>query len=278
MRRLIINADDLGCNPQRSHGIFQCMEFGVVTSATIWPNTTHSATAARHAVERGYAVGLHLNLVEEYPISKKEDVSSLVQSNGMFFDVKKLFGLLDSGAVLKEHLEREIRAQVEWCFDQGLTPTHIAGNWDAHIHPQIANILGTIMGRYGIRFVRIPCEEPLPPFGFEVPDKQLEEIRVINDLSKKAREIYAANDIGSTDYFRGHTLLGNSTIKNLRHILNKLPEGTIELMVHPGSAITYGTNFDLDPQRQTELRMLLDESIPQMIKEKKVELISWNDL
>jgi len=35
MRRLIINADDLGCNPQRSHGIFQCMEFGVVTSATM---------------------------------------------------------------------------------------------------------------------------------------------------------------------------------------------------------------------------------------------------
>jgi predicted glycoside hydrolase/deacetylase ChbG (UPF0249 family) len=101
---------------------------------------------------------------------------------------------------------------------------------------------------------------------------------MINDLSRKGQQIYLANDIASTDHFRGHTLLGNASLKNLRHVLNKLPEGTTEIMVHPGSAITYGTNFDLDPQRQTELRMLLDESIPQMINEKKIELISWNDL
>jgi predicted glycoside hydrolase/deacetylase ChbG (UPF0249 family) len=34
----------------------------------------------------------------------------------------------------------------------------------------------------------------------------------------------------------------------------------------------------LDPQRQTELRMLLDETIPAMIAEKKIELINWGDL
>ena len=33
VRRLIITADQLGVNPSRSHGIFQCMEEGAVKSA-----------------------------------------------------------------------------------------------------------------------------------------------------------------------------------------------------------------------------------------------------
>jgi predicted glycoside hydrolase/deacetylase ChbG (UPF0249 family) len=34
----------------------------------------------------------------------------------------------------------------------------------------------------------------------------------------------------------------------------------------------------LDPQRQTELRMLTDETIPDLLAEKKIECISWDDL
>jgi predicted glycoside hydrolase/deacetylase ChbG (UPF0249 family) len=49
-------------------------------------------------------------------------------------------------------------------------------------------------------------------------------------------------------------------------------------MVHPSSDITYGTPFDLDPQRQTELRMLLDPSIKDLLAEKKIELCSYGDL
>lgn len=278
MRRLIINADDLGSSPQRTHGIFQCHEFGIVTNATVWPNVSDSDAAIKHARERGLPTGLHLNLVEDYPLSKPEEISTLVNSNGQFFDVDRLFTLLDEGAVEKSHLEREVRAQLEWMYDHDVAPTHIAGNWDAHVHPAVVQVLIPLMERYGLRFVRIPCEEPLPPFGFEVPAPQLEDIRKINERSKLARELFSAHGIESTDHFRGHTLLGNASLKNLRHILSRLPEGTTELMVHPGSQAAYGTPFDLDPQRQTELRMLLDETIPALIAEKKITLCSFADL
>jgi predicted glycoside hydrolase/deacetylase ChbG (UPF0249 family) len=66
--------------------------------------------------------------------------------------------------------------------------------------------------------------------------------------------------------------------KNLRHILNRLPEGTTELMVHPGSMASYGTPFDLDPQRQTELNMLMEPEVPALLAELKIELISFADL
>jgi predicted glycoside hydrolase/deacetylase ChbG (UPF0249 family) len=282
-RRLIINADDLGANAQRTHGIFQCFEFGVVRSASLFPNFSDSDRAAKHAREKGLPVGLHLNLVEEEPLCKAGDVSSLLEADGRFFLRDKLWALLDSGRIAREHLEREIRAQFEWCHDQGLNLTHVSGNWDCHVHPAVLAALLPLLERFGLRFVRVPCEEPFDsaqgkPLGFTISAEKVAEIRRINDLAKAARAFLTAHGIASTDHFRGHTLLGNASLKNLRHILTRLPEGTTELMVHPGSQCGFGTPFDLDPQRQTELRMLTDESIQSMIDERKIELISWAEL
>jgi chitin disaccharide deacetylase len=276
--RLIINADDLGVNPQRSHGIFQCIEFGVVTSASLVANGTDSDDAGKRAREKNVSAGLHLNLIEEYPLSDASSIETLVDANGHFFDRVRFLQLLDEGAIKPEHLEREIRAQVEWMFDVYGQPTHVNGHGMVHLQPAVMDALIPTMNRYGIRFTRINDEQPLPPFGYEIPSAQLESVRATGELARRARAIYEANDIHSTDHFRGLTLHGNASLKNLRHILSRLSDGTTELMVHPGSQTAYGTPFDLDPQRQTELRMLLDETIPAMIAEKKIELINWGDL
>lgn len=278
MPRLIINADDLGVNAQRTHGIFQCIEFGVVTSVSAFVTMQDSDDALKRAREKGVSAGLHLNLTDEYPLSASSDIATLVEANGTFFEPPRFTQLLEEGAIQPAHLEREIRAQVEKMFDLYGQPTHLNGHMGVHLHPVIIEVLLPIMERYGIRCTRIPCEEPLPPHGYEITDAELASALALNKKAIEARKLYSAHGIGSTDHFRGKTLHGNASLKNLRHILSRLPEGTTELQVHPGSQTAYGTAFDLDPQRQTELRMLLDETIPEMLKEKKIECISWADL
>ncbi len=278
MRTLIINADDLGANTQRTHGIFQCFEFGIVTSATLLPNAVDSDRAGKQVREKKLPIGLHLNLTEEYPRSKRGDIESLIEGNGMFLSDLRMRTALESGQVQKEHLEREIRAQIEWFFDTVGAPTHVDSHHHIHTHPIVASALIPVLERYGVRFVRIPLEEPLPPFGYIISAEQLEKVRHINDAAKIAREMYGAYGIATSDHFRGLTLAGNAALKNLRHIIGRLPEGVTELMVHPGSACTYGTTFDLDPQRQTELRMLTDVSIAEELQERKIRLASYEDL
>lgn len=277
-RRIIINADDLGVNPQRSHGIFQSTEYGVVTSTTVVANGSDSDGAARHARERHLSAGLHLNLTEESSLSKRDHIHTLLDMNGMFLGREKLWAALDAGTVEREHLEREVRAQLEWMFDHYGAPTHVDGHHNIHLHPEVAHVLIPLLERYGVRFVRIAEEEPLPPYGYDVSEELLEDTRRINRRAHVAREIYASAGIGSTDHFRGLTLRGNASLKNLRHVLVRLPEGTTELMTHPGSQTSYGTPFDLDPQRQTEFRMLTDASIPALMAERKIELCSYADL
>ncbi len=278
MSRLIITADDLGVNTQRSHGIFQCVEFGAVTGTSVIPNGTDSDTAARHARERKVPCGLQLTLTQEYPRSRPEDIATLLQANGLFLEDHQLRAALEEEQIEHDHLQREIRAQVEWFFDSYGTPTHICSTDHIHVHPMVIHALIPVLERYGIRFIRIPNEEPLPPFGFEVPEGTLALARRISEEARGARPLYEAAGIQSTDAFRGLAILGNASARNLRHLISRFPEGTIELMVHPGSPCSYGTPFDLDPQRQTELRMLMDESLKKVLAEKKVELAGWGDV
>ncbi len=278
MRRLIITADDLGANAQRNHGIFQCREFGVVTNTLLLPNFPESAAAGKHARERSVPTGLQLCLTEEYPLSNRSDIESLLEGNGMFLSLEKFERGLSDESIREEHLEREIRAQVEWFFDTVGSPTHIAGHHHIHVRASVAKALIPVMERYGIRFMRMPIEEPLPPFGYIIPDDELARTRTHNEEAKKAKKMYLAYGIEMTDHFRGLTLSGNASLKNLRHIIGRLPGGVTELMVHPGSAISFGTPFDLDPQRQTELRMLLDPTIPGALAQREITLCSFADI
>ncbi len=278
MKRLIVNADDLGIHSARSHGIFQAFQEGIVRSATLIANGSDAASAAKHARERNLPTGLHLNLTEGDPISKGGDVSTLLQGNGYFYDRHALRRLFSEDAIDAAHIEREIRAQVEWFLDHYGQPTHIDGHHHIHIHPFIVPLLIPILDRYGISCVRIPLEEPLPPFGYIISDDQLAHTKTLNEEARAARTLFMANGLRTTDHFRGLTLAGNASQKNFRHIMNKLPEGTTELMTHPSSMAAQGSDFDLDPQRQTELNMLCSDDSKEVLKERKIELISFLDL
>lgn len=278
MPRLIINADDLGVNPQRSHGIFQAFEFGVVRSASLLPNFPDSNTAARHARERDLACGLHLNFTDGYPLSQPGDIPSLLNAQGQFYAPETFFRLLRENAVDPVHIERETRAQCEWILEHYGLPTHLDGHHHIHIEPQITPVIIPVLERYSISCVRLPLEEPLPPFGYNVEEARLARIAARNAIAKAAQVLFDAHGLLYTQHFRGATLVGNSSMKNLRHVLTRLPEGTCELMTHPGSQMAFGDEFSIDPQRQTELAMLLHEELPGLLRDRKIELITYREL
>ncbi len=276
IRRLIINADDLGMNASRTHGIFQSFEFGIVTSATLICNGSDATQAAKHAREKGLPAGLHLNLTDGTPISKPQDIGSLLQSTaGEFRQRHEQQRALTEGQIDTVHIEREIRAQIEWFLDHHGQPTHVDGHHHMHIHPAVTPLLIPILDRYGIGMMRIPAEDPLPPFGYVIREEQLAAVQALAVQARTAQTFIAAHGIRTTDHFRGATLVGNASQKNLRHILTRLPEGTTELMVHPGNQTPIGSDFDLDPQRQTELQMLMNPDVPRLLRERKIELISY---
>ncbi len=277
MRRLILNADDLGINEQRSHGIFLCKEQGILTSASLIPNFPGSQKAGRIAGERDLSTGLHLNITEGSPLSEHGDIHTLITIDGYFLGRDTLERVLQEKQIDLVHIEREFRMQIEWFLDVRGQPTHVDSHHHIHIHPDIAPIVISLMDRYAISFIRIPSEPPLP-FGYEISPEQSRYIGRVSAHAEVARKMFQANGIGSTDHFRGLAFAGHASKRNFRHIIGRLPEGTTELMMHPGSANPHGESFDADPQRQTEMNVLLDDDVLKELAEREITLCSWGDL
>jgi chitin disaccharide deacetylase len=121
MRRLIINADDLGYDPAVDRGLLRAMRTGLVTSATLMVNTPYSAEAAKAA--RGLAVGLHLNLSRGRPVSPAWPPSLL--GDGAFLETQA--PALPQNAVEAEQL-------------LGRRPTHL--DVHKHLHRHAAVLAG----------------------------------------------------------------------------------------------------------------------------------------
>src|SRR6059058_816174 len=100
MRKLILNADDLGYDPAVTRGILESMRGGVVTSATLMVNLPYSEEAA--AAAKGLAIGLHLNLARGEPVAK-DFPRSLLGPDGGFVEPR-------AGALSAEAVERETLA------------------------------------------------------------------------------------------------------------------------------------------------------------------------
>lgn len=227
-RWLIINAYGLGIDAARSHGIFETMEHGCVTSASLLVNMPDSLRCVRKAKHNDLPVGLHLNLSEGSPICSARDIPSLVNHDAFFLGRDATIKALDERRFAREHIEREIRAQLEWFMEhRGETPTHVDSHHNVHIHPQVVPLLAPILESYGIQWIRIPCE-PGADGKWEVSAERLQEITTISAQAEQAKMIFHNHSLRSTDHFRGLAMEGEASARRFRHILCDLPKGTTD--------------------------------------------------
>ncbi|MBI2636280.1 ChbG/HpnK family deacetylase [Candidatus Peregrinibacteria bacterium] len=278
MRRLIINADDLGINPSRDHGIFECFERGVLTSATMIATGSGAQRAGELARRMDMPTGLHFNITEGFPVNSQKNIASLLTPDGLFLDPRRLRRAIIAGHVDPRHIEREFRAQMERFMECRKTgPTHVDSHHNMHAHRQIVAILAPLIPQYDISCVRI-ADEPPPADYLDMTDERKAYLRMLAEESRVARSLYEAHGLRSTDHFRGLAFSGNAGKKAFRQLVRTIPEGTTELMVHPGQCDPGGDEFSMNPQRETEMEMLTDEEMPAFAARQKIEMISFRDL
>lgn len=79
------------------------------------------------------------------------------------------------------------------------------------------------------------------------------------------------------DGLMGMPLLNRLDQTRLCHLLENVPEGFWELMVHPGYNCDTGNPFD-GPQREVELLALLSPEAKQIIARRNISLCHFGDL
>ncbi len=287
MRNLIVNADDLGWTEGVNRGIAEAHRNGIVTSASLLAN----GRAFANGVELlrampGLRVGVHLNLSQGEPVAAREQVKSLVNEAGMLAGGLEGFLLrLARRGLLLEEVEREWDAQIRKVRGAGIQPTHLDGHKHMHMLPGLFEIALRLAKRHGIGAVRVALESSnlraALATGREhrvsVVMKQGVQARGLKLLARDAREQADRMGIATADYFCGIAQTGEMTLEGVTRLLKSLPEGTTELVCHPGfvDAELGKSATRLQASRQTEVEILTDTGIRNLVASQGIRLIDY---
>jgi predicted glycoside hydrolase/deacetylase ChbG (UPF0249 family) len=287
VKNLIVNADDLGWTDGVNRGIAEAHRKGLVTSTSLLANGCALASAfdvVRANPQLG--VGVHLNLSDGPPAATPEEVPGLLNKAGGLAGGPESLLLRIAGRSLETaEVEREWDAQIQKVRDSGIHPTHLDGHKHVHMLPGLFEVALRLAKKHGIRAIRISHEDSklraaLSSAGKQktgVVLKQGVQARGLKLLAPDAREMADHAGLVTTDYFCGIAQTGVLTREGMESLLQALPEGTTELMCHPGYADEdlRRTATRLQASRHTELQILTDTRIRKLVASQGIRLISY---
>ncbi len=287
MKNLIVNADDLGWTDGVNRGILEAFHHGIVTSTSLLANGAAFAggvEAARSAP--GLGMGVHLNLSDGPPVAERETITSLLNDDGEFADGPEslLLRRVRRGLTLAE-VETEWDAQIQKVRDAGIVPTHLDGHKHVHMLPGLFEIALKLAKRHGIGAIRVSLEASSLRAALSsgskhhagVVMKQGVQARGLKFLARDAREQAERAGISTADFFCGIAQTGELTREGVEQFVKSLPDGTTELMCHPGyaDAALKKTPTRLQDSRETELKILTDTGIRNLVASLGIRLIDY---
>ena len=287
MKNLIVNADDLGWTDGVNRGILEAFHHGIVTSTSLLANGAAFASAVEAARSApGLGVGVHLNLSDGPPIADRETVTSLLNSNGEFAGgPENLLLRRARGGLSLAEVESEWDAQIQKVRDEGIAPTHLDGHKHVHMLPGLFEIALRLAKRHNISAIRVALEASSLRAALSAGSKQHAGVvmkqgvqaRGLKLLARDAHEQTERAGISTADYFCGIAQTGELTREGVERLVKSLPDGTTELMCHPGymDSALQKTATRLQDSRQTELQILTDTGIRNLVASLGIRLIDY---
>lgn len=287
MRNLIVNADDLGWTEGVNRGIAEAHRNGIVTSASLLANGAAFASGVEMArTTPGLGVGVHLNLSDGEPVADRELVTALLNNRGELEGrPESLLLRLARRSQLLHEIELEWDAQIQKVLGVGIEPTHLDGHRHVQMLPGLFEIVLRLAKRHGIAAVRISHEESSLRTALSAGAKQKGSVvmkqgvqaRGLKLLAPDAREQAERAGIAAADYFCGIAQTGELTREGVLRLLELLPEGTTELMCHPGyvDAALAKSATRLQASRQSEVAILTDTQIRNLVASQGIRLVDY---
>jgi len=249
LKRLIVNADDLGRTHGINTGVFEAHERGIVTSATAMVNYEAVEEAARLSrTHPRLAVGLHVALTGGRTALPPASVPSLVDGQGR--QPAKPEGLTEASP-------RDIAAEVAAQFARfieifGRRPTHLDSHHHSHRRPEVFEAVCALA-----RLEGLPVRNAGGPMHGHL----------------KARGLRA------NDWFEEGFFDGGVSVEHLVSIIESLPSGATELMCHPAHEdAELAASSSYAKVRVRELQALCAPEVRAAVVRSGVELITFADL
>lgn len=155
MRKIIINADDLGISLEVDSVIENCIQKGVVTSSTLMANAPAFEDGVRIAKQYPQvSVGVHLNIIEFTPLTNIDIFKrhGIVGDDGFFIEGGIFCVQIDDE--LRNAVFEEWDAQISRIEAVGIKPSHCDSHQHTHTIPELRETLCKVLEKHSIKRVR----------------------------------------------------------------------------------------------------------------------------
>lgn len=271
--RLVVNADDFGIAPGVNAGILEAHAAGTVTSTSMmvhcpgWDDATRTITSAPRL-----GVGLHLNLLVGAPLIA--GVTSVDRRTGRFLTLSALVRRALTGRLDAAEIEAECEAQIAAIAALGVRVTHI----DSHRHTHALPVVRRAVARVAAKR-RLPLRRPVESHR-RFPNDALSQVhRGVIAWSWRVTSIGAPPTV-APEHFIGVSMQGGERFEaQLVHVLDHLPAGSVELMVHPGRVDAALRAVDgYTAQRERELAALTSPAVRTRLGQRDIVLARFSEI
>lgn len=276
MKQIIINADDFGFSSGINKGIIKSYKKGLTTSTSIVCNTKNFDRDIKELKKlEELGKGVHLNLTVGKPISNERDIPTLTNKKGLF--EKNVYNFIFKLTILRvkrEHIERELEAQIKKAVYKLDDIDHIDSHQHVHILPQIYPIVLKLAKKYKIPFVRIPKQNFwINPTNRLIEKISLSSLSLLNNIYNSNRYKKRIKNFYGLYY-------GGLNTSLLNDVINHFKEGNGEIVCHPAYPDSFIDNNwnSLKKDRLNDLNTLINPISKRIIKNNGVKLIRFTDL
>lgn len=283
MRRLIVNADDFGLTTGVNRAILEAHRGGIVTSATLMANSAAFAEAVQFAQSApALSVGCHTVLIDGSPLTNPAQVSSLLQPHTPQFQhsIVHFAALALRGRLDPVQIENEVTAQMRKIQSAGITVSHLDSHKHTHMFPRVLAPLLRAAQACGVPAIRNPFESLKLAHFFERPSawKRWLEVRALHRFAASFRLAVRQAGMFTPDGTIGIMATGTLGQRWLHFMIENLPEGTWELVCHPGynDSALQSVNTRLRESRVRELHVLTSADTREILARHGIELVSYH--
>jgi predicted glycoside hydrolase/deacetylase ChbG (UPF0249 family) len=266
-KQLVVNADDFGFTPDVNEGIVEAHRRGILTATTLMANGEAFEDAVRQARETPTLdIGAHLVLVGG---------RSTLTGKALPETVGKLLGALVRREI---RVHEELRAQVRRIVDAGLRPTHLDTHKHTHLAPPVLDAVARVAEEFGIVWVRRPFDFPLN--AMPVPPLRRLTSRAMALAGPLFENVLARHGCKTTGHFAGFQITGLFRTAELVELMDAIPEGSTELMCHPGYCREALRNAQtrLKESRERELDALVSRQVRDAVERNGIEVVGYGGL
>jgi predicted glycoside hydrolase/deacetylase ChbG (UPF0249 family) len=301
-RYLILTADDFGITKSINEGIKIAAGLKAISGISAVTNFTESMPELKKisVSHPEIGIGVHLNITTGKPLLGREQIPSLVNSDGKFYSIEALLPKIKS--VSLNDLRNELRAQILALGNQGIRLNHLSDHFGIlSIYSPFYDIIIELAKEYNVpvrtpavsslKFPGIFPKSALKKRGYKLairltlssPFNALKMLKysTINEMTRKIQKLDDCG-ISHPDLFI-ESFWGNPTPANLLHILENLPEGISEINFHLGTHLRQGNypdGFDLDyiKMREAELITITSDYLKEYFKYLNIKIIRFSDI